>query len=203
MQKPVSDQDRFADPGTILSELATHFVVHCPKCEGKALIKPFEKTWRMTCTKCHHVEPSGHWYGALTAYVNVKCRECRQPLSRSASVTGQWSKLKMKCDHCGDECEYEAHLSRQLMKDGLMCDPVFGLVLWLQKTFGNEVFWAYHDEHLELVEEYVRAKLRERGLDQRGSKNSLMFSRLPTFITRAGNREEILKVIKELQIKVK
>ena len=83
-----------------------------------------------------------------------------------------------------------------------MCDPVFGLKLWLQKPFGDELFWAYHYEHLQLLEHYVRAKLRERGIDNKGSKNSLMFSRLPTFITKAGNREEVLKIINALQIKV-
>jgi hypothetical protein len=84
-----------------------------------------------------------------------------------------------------------------------MCDPIYGLNLWLQKSFGDDLFWAYHDEHLSLLEQYVKAKLRERGIDVRGSKNSLMFSRLPTFITKAGNREEILKLIKELQDKTK
>ena len=84
-----------------------------------------------------------------------------------------------------------------------MTDPVFGLTLWLQKPFGDDLFWAYHYEHLTLLEQYVGAKLRERGVDNKGSKNSLMFSRLPTFITKAGNREEMLKLISELQLKVK
>ncbi len=197
----MSDQERFADPGTILSELATHFIVHCPKCNGKALINPHEDTFRLTCTSCFHVEKPGHWYGSMTAYVSVKCRECRNLLTRTAAVDGQWKKLKMKCDQCGDECEYEAHLSKQSLHNGLMTDPLFGLPLWLQKTVGDDLFWAYHYDHLSLLEQYVKAKLRERGVDNKGSKNSLMFSRLPTFITRAGNREEMLKLINELQVK--
>ena len=83
----------------------------------------------------------------------------------------------------------------------MMCDPVFGLKLWLQKSVGDDLFWAYHYDHLSLLEQYVRAKLRERGIGNKGSKNSLMFSRLPTFITKAGNREGILKLIHELQVK--
>jgi len=199
----MSDQDRFSDPGTILSELATHFVVHCPKCNGKALINPHEDTWRLTCTSCFHVDKPGHWYGSMTAYVSVKCRECRNLLTRTASVDGQWKKLKMKCEQCGDECEYEAHLSKHAIHHGLMTDPVFGLPLWLQKNVGDDLFWAYHYDHLSLLEQYVRAKLRERGIDNKSSKNSLMFSRLPAFITKAGNREEILKLIRELQGKSK
>ena len=199
----MSGPERFADPGTRLDELATHFVVHCPKCGGKALINTYEDSWRLTCTSCFHVEKPGHWYGGITAYVSVKCRECRHQLTRSAEVDGHWNKLKMKCDECGDEYEYEAHLSKQLKHDGLMCDPVFGLKLWLQKPVGDDLFWAYHYEHLLLLEQYVGAKLRERGIDNKGSKNSLMFSRLPTFITKAGNRDEMLKLIHELQVKSK
>jgi len=199
----MSDQERFADPGTTLHDMATHFVVHCPRCDGKALINPHEDSWRLTCTSCFHVERPGHWYGSMTAYVSVKCRECRNQLTGSAEVNGQWNKLKLKCANCGDECEYEAHLSRHSKHNGLMTDPVFGLTLWIQKPVGDDLFWAYHYEHLTLLEQYVGAKLRERGIDNKGSKNSLMFSRLPTFITKARNREEMLALIHQLQVKAK
>jgi hypothetical protein len=148
------------------------------------------------------VEDEGQWYGHLTAYVSVKCRECHQKITRHAEVDGRFSKLKVTCEHCGDSCMYDATLSRHYLHDGLMCDPVFGLPLWLQKPFGDDVFWAYHFEHLELLEQYVRAKLRERGIHNKGSKNSLMFSRLPDFIKRARNREGILRLIGELRGKV-
>lgn len=198
----MSDPIRFADTGVSLHDYATHFIVHCPICDGKALVKPHGDTWRLTCLKCHHVELSGHWYGLTTAYVKAKCRECGQVLTRSAEVSGQWSKLMMKCDHCGDTCEYQAHLTHHPTHEGWMCDRVFGLKLWLQDTFGEDVFWAYNDEHLTILEQYIRAKLRERGIHNKGSKNSLMFSRLPEFIKKAGNRDALLKLIKRLQTKI-
>ncbi|MEP6795538.1 MAG: hypothetical protein ABJB16_14510 [Saprospiraceae bacterium] len=197
----MNPDDRFADPGVSLYELATHFIVHCPKCDGKAQVLPHNDIWRLTCSKCFHVELPGQWYGSITAYVSVKCRECHQPMSRRTEVDGQWPKLKMKCSHCGDKCEYEATLSHHYMNHGLMCDSKFGLPLWLQKEFGQELFWAFNYNHLKLLEQYVRAKLRERGIENKGSKNSLMFSRLPTFITSAKNRGEILKLIEELRRK--
>ncbi len=82
-----------------------------------------------------------------------------------------------------------------------MCDPVFGLPLWLQAAFGDDLFWAYHYEHLELLDQYVQAKLRERGIENKGSKNRLMFSRLPGFIKSAGNRDKILNLIQDLRNK--
>ncbi len=48
--------NRFADPGFSLGEIATHFVVHCPKCNGKALIVPQNQYHRLTCTQCFHVD---------------------------------------------------------------------------------------------------------------------------------------------------
>lgn len=199
----MSDPNRFTDTGASLQDYATHFVVHCPICNGKALIRPHEASWRLTCTQCHHVEMQGHWYGTTTAYVKVKCRECGEVLTRSAEVSGQWSKLMMKCPSCSDTCEYEAHITHHQMHDGWMCDRIFGLRLWLQDTFGHDLFWAYNYEHLEIIEQYVQARLRERKLDHKGSRNSLMFSRLPGFITKAGNRERVLKFISELQVKEK
>ena len=191
--------ERFADPGVSLYDLATHFIVRCPKCDGKAQVLPFDGSWKLTCSKCFHVELPGHWYGAITAYVSVKCRVCHHSLSRKSEVNGEWAKLKVKCDECGDVCEYEATLSRHSMNHGLMCDNIFGLPLWLQQEFRSDLFWAFNYEHLHLLEQYVRAKLREKGIHNKGSKNSLMFSRLPTFITSAKNREEILKLMDELR----
>lgn len=196
----MSEPPRFADTGHALSDLATHFVVQCPRCQKKAWVRPHENTWRLTCTACFHVEEPGHWYGAMTAYVSVKCRECRTQLTRSAPVTGQWKKLKMKCENCGDECEYEAHLSRHPKHDGLMTDPIFGLPLFLQERMADELFWAFNYEQLDLLEQYVRAKHRERGISPRNTirKSSSMVARLPSFITGAHRREEVLAVIQKL-----
>ena len=199
----MNTEERFADPGLTLYELATHFIVHCPKCDGKATVMKHDHQWRLTCGTCFHVEKEGKWYGQFTAYVSVKCRDCHQPLRRSAAVSGEWAKLKMKCENCGDECEYEAHLSRYYRNHGLVCDSIFGLPLWLQKEFRQDLFWAFNYDHLKLVEEFVQAKLRERGIDPKNSykKNSALVRRLPVFISSAGNREEILKLIHELQVK--
>jgi hypothetical protein len=156
--------------------------------------------YRLTCTACFHVEQPGHWYGAATAYVSVKCRECHEPLRRSAPWDGKWKKLAMHCEACGDTCEYEAQISFHAQHEGRMTDPVFGLSLWLQKEFRGDLFWAYNYEHLEILRRYIGAKLRERGIEPRNTirKNSAMLSRLPVFIKKAGNREALLKLTDEL-----
>lgn len=197
----MNDHHRFTDTGDSLRDMATHFIVHCPKCDGRANILPHDGSWRLACEKCFHVEKQGHWYGSMTAYVSVKCRECRHLITRRAEADPRFTTLMVTCEHCGDKCAYEATISKHPIHNGLMCDPVFGLPLWLQKSFGDDLFWAYHTEHLQLIEQYVRAKLRERNIHHKGTRNSLMFSRLPEFIKSAKNREGILKLIHELQVK--
>lgn len=197
-----SIMERYSDPNTHLSHYATHFFVHCPKCDGRAFINSES---RLTCTACFHVEQPTHWYGAATAYVAVKCRECHHQLSRSAPWNGQWKKLAMHCEKCGDDCEYEASISKHHLHQGRMTDPVFGLPLWMQKEFRNELFWAYNHEHLDVLRNYISAKLRERSVESRGynpqRKNNAMLSRLPDFMKKASNREDLLKVIDYLATK--
>jgi len=60
--------------------------------------------------------------------------------------------------------------------------------------------WFYNEEHLNYIERFVRAVLRERKphIDY-GWNNSSMISRLPKWLKKAGNREEILKCIEKLK----
>ena len=192
--------ERFADPGISTHELATHFVVHCPKCDSKAHVGPAPQH-RLLCTKCFHNEMPGHWYGAVTAYVSVKCRECHAPIRHSAPWNGQWKKLGTICGECGDKCEYEAQITRHPVSNGLITDRIFGLPLWLQRSFRDEILWAYNYEHLDMIRQYVSAKLRERGITplNKISKNRSMLARLPQFIKKAGNREALLRCISEME----
>lgn len=193
-------EDRFADTGSELRDFATHFVAHCPKCQGKAHISP---QGRLTCTACFHVELPGRWYGAATAVVQVKCRECHAPISRTGPWDERWKKLAVRCERCGDNCEYEASITKHPYRDGKKTDPVFGLPLWLQAEFRGEALWAYNYEHLAELKQYIGARLRERGIEPRNTikKNSAMASRLPAFIKKASNREDLLKCIDSLEKK--
>jgi hypothetical protein len=194
---------RFIDPGIGLGDLSTHFVVHCPKCEVKAWIKPAITGYKLTCSACFHIEQQGHWYGASIAYVSVACRKCYAPLQRNFPSNGVRAQCAMHCNNCGDDGLYEPQIIRNWVKDGLMCDPVFGLPLWLQDTIRGDIFWAYHYEHLDLLSAYITAKHRERGISSLNSirKNSAMFSRLPSFITKARNRSDLLQIINQLKLK--
>ncbi len=77
-------------------------------------------------------------------------------------------------------------------------DWYFRLPLWLQISACGETLWAYNLKHLEMLENYVSAKLRERTSKGRSS----FLSKLPKWIKSAKNREEILKAIGKLKEKL-
>jgi len=76
-------------------------------------------------------------------------------------------------------------------------DWYFHLPLWLQASCCGEILWAYNRDHLNFLEDYVQATLRE-GLPEQVTaffRNKTMASRLPKWIKRAKNRQKILKKI--------
>jgi hypothetical protein len=78
-------------------------------------------------------------------------------------------------------------------------DWYFRLPLWLQiECCGGETLWAYDKKHLNFIENYVAARLRER----KPNVNKSLASRLPQWIKSAKNREEILRAIGKLKEKL-
>ena len=92
-------------------------------------------------------------------------------------------------------CSHHQIWSGKEIVVGSNVDWYFRLPLWLEISCGGELLWAYNLEHLELLEKYVAAKLRERTKKGRSS----FFSKLPKWIKSAKNRDEILKAIQKLK----
>lgn len=89
-------------------------------------------------------------------------------------------------------------------------DWAFQLPLWLQTNCRGNRFFAYNLEHLDFLESYVGAKLRERRPIQRVFEdgdgipmqiNKTMASRLPRWMKLAKNRKAVLKAILQLRKK--
>jgi hypothetical protein len=74
-------------------------------------------------------------------------------------------------------------------------DPYFGLPLWLQAGFRGHLLWAYNLRHLDLLEGYVAARLRERHELPLTTGSMTMITRLPVWIKAAKNRDEFLRTI--------
>lgn len=100
---------------------------------------------------------------------------------------------RLRCKECGffkDETVSSAVV-------GGPVDPYFQRPVWLQASCGH-VLWAYNVRHLDLLEAYVAATLRERGdLAARALAN--LVERLPTWLKTAKSRAEVLRTIRRLR----
>lgn len=73
----------------------------------------------------------------------------------------------------------------------------FDAPLWLEASFKNEVFFAYNLAHLNYLEHYISARLREH----KDRTHFTLLEKLPKFYHEAKNREALLKIIIKLKQK--
>lgn len=99
--------------------------------------------------------------------------------------------------HCG-ECGFFQDVAAASAAIGCPVDPYFRRPLWLQASCCGHVLWAYNARHLDLLEAYVAARLRERGRTEPLAPMSLV-ERLPAWLKAAKNRSEVLKTIRRLR----
>ncbi|MEU0403928.1 hypothetical protein ABZ318_27575 [Streptomyces sp. NPDC006197] len=77
-------------------------------------------------------------------------------------------------------------------------DPYFGMPLWLQVETRHGWLWAYNLEHLDLIHRFVQASLRERAPWYDTGQKMTLVARLPVWIKRAKNRDEILRAVSRI-----
>ena len=109
---------------------------------------------------------------------------------RQATWWGVWRVVCSRCTYYAEPPASAPHVARDDSRD-----RVFGLPLWLQTPCAGEVLWAWNEWHLDWLERYVAADLRERTPNQ----NRSLASRLPRWIKSAKNRDEVLKGICRLR----
>lgn len=109
---------------------------------------------------------------------------------------------RVVCAACGFARDWSGR-SASFDKDGdPMRDSYFGLPLWLQVPCCGHTLWAYNLRHLNRIEAYVRADLREQERDpERGWSNSSLANRLPEWMIVAKHREAVLKAVDRLKAK--
>jgi len=78
-------------------------------------------------------------------------------------------------------------------------DPYFGMPLWFQVETRHGWLWAYNLEHLDLIRRFVQAPLRERAVSYGTGPNMTLVARLPAWIKRAKNRDEVLRAVARIR----
>lgn len=189
-----------------LASFAGEILVECPNCKKRAVVfaetgpytvpYPVNYQAKFKCNNCYKPLGENLWYGPIViSPSNANCGHCGSRLTFSKTVDKYRDKIEVKCSNCMQEKEYSVHYAFTYANDRQATDPYFGLQLWLQMPFGDNILWAYNFEHLAYIKNYVRAELREAAS---GGKYSLAW-KLPNFIKIKKNRQRVLKAIARLE----
>jgi len=154
---------RFRDPLLRLSRFSGEILVHCPRCDARAHVRPESR-------------PED---GQLRQWISrgLTCPSC--------GFVDRWTMPRSVGGRYGIPPEFAGP-----------DDPYFGIPLWLATDCRGHVLWAYNVEHLDLLESYVSARLRERGSIP-GSMS--LVERLPAWIKDGKHRRDVLGGIRRLR----
>jgi hypothetical protein len=137
--------------------------------------------------------------------VLVECPACRgratvrlHPLEeeRRAGPCRARHEARLSCTRCGRNDRRTAFV-RWIHGPA---DTVFGLPVWLRTPCCGQTLWAYNARHLDALEAFVAASLRERRPSPEGTwRNQAWVSRIPRWLRSAKNRDEVLRCIARLR----
>jgi DNA-directed RNA polymerase subunit RPC12/RpoP len=174
-------------------------LVCCPRCGHQAIASSDQHSARVICASCGYSVSSqlenAHWVGPVFLTTSGRCGQCGRALHRAmGSRTGLPARRTSTVQCPG--CQHRTVLPIHFTKHKGAVDPWFGLPLWLQMRCCGEVLWARNPSHLDFLENYVVARLRERAPNQNGST----VSRLPKWMKSAKHREELAAAIARLRL---
>jgi hypothetical protein len=125
----------------------------------------------------------------------VRCPRCaRRALVRGTPAKGA---ARLSCGECGLASTGDKKARRRVR--GEVCDPYFGLPLFLQTRCGRHTLWAINPAHLAFLRRYVAATLRE----ERPFAHHSLVTRLPTWLKRASARAPVLRAVARLEARLR
>lgn len=142
-------------------------------------------------------------YGFLD-HTYVECPHCGK-CARTSRIDPESNDLfaprRLICRYCGAVREWHGHEIKRSWHSSPL-DDYFELPLWLRIPCCGKILWAYNLKHLDFIEVYIGATLRERERDpQNGWSNASLASRLPKWMSSGKHRDEILECIRKIREK--
>jgi hypothetical protein len=134
----------------------------------------------------------------------VQCPRCRRCASvvrfgeERSDFYGLFSGRRLTCDHCAYTQNWPHEGKREVCLHGAF-DWYFDLPLWLQTPCRGYVLFAYNAAHLDFLEEFVAADLREVARHC----NQSLASRLPRWMQARRSREDVLQGIARLRARLR
>lgn len=129
--------------------------------------------------------------------VIVECPSCKK--KATATKLPAANQARLLCSACGfcKEVSTKFVLGNTMAETNMAANLYFNASLWLQAPFKKDSFCAYNYKHLDYLEAYISASLREHK-DRAGFT---LLEKLPKFYHEAKNRPALLKTIQKLRIK--
>jgi transcription elongation factor Elf1 len=189
-------------PGpTYLTDFIDDVLIECPRCGAAAAVRAKaglrDEAPAVRCGRCGFNRtgwpmPSGVLVNAIA---RRRCPRCGRWLEkRYQRVLAKRREVVLSCP-CGAQSAVALNFTS--IRLGEPYDPYFGYPLWLRKTIGANVLWAYNHRHLAFLRTFVGAPIRPRT----PHANSSLVSRLPRWMTAATMRTSVLKGIAALEHK--
>ena len=136
----------------------------------------------------------GAWLGQFARAFLVVCPRCTACTS-VVPLSGDRSGWRVACSACGFTQDQSGSTAGPWRGQDAV-EPHFHLPLWLQTPCCGDTLWAFNCEHLDYIEEYVCASLRE-GF----AGNNTVASRLPAWLVTAKHRDDVLGCIATLRLR--
>ncbi|MGX7668210.1 hypothetical protein [Flavobacterium pedocola] len=203
---------RFEDENIRLWKFFDATAVKCPNCGKQGVVK--QKVSLEKCPKCgdancpnRRVFECSHCFHSITesktlyeVYAKVYCSGCFEKYEVTAEKTSkEVETLKVRCPHCKHQETVKPKLkaveAEFKLNAKMAAEPYFDLELWYQQEFKGNLFWALNREHMDYLERYIAADLRER--NAKGNGGLTLVARLPKFVKEAKNRDRLLKIIEK------
>ena len=139
-------------------------------------------------------------YDFIEEYLVVcpQCSGCARVVPLDRDRQNHLDPRRVTCQSCSYSKEWQG----SSMGIGSAHDGYFNLPLWLQIEVGDRLLWFHNLRHLQYIEAFVSATLRERRAENgTGWRNSSLINRLPDWIKSAKNRQHVLKAIDRIKQK--
>lgn len=128
----------------------------------------------------------------------VVCPACSK--KAIAKTNSEKKMARLQCMACGynKEVTMEAEVLNHKVLNITAAHRFFNAKLWLQHPFKYELFCAYNGAHLNYLEQYIAASLREH----KDRTHFTLLEKLPKFYHEAKNRKALLGIIEKLKKKL-
>lgn len=129
--------------------------------------------------------------------VHVHCPKC----DKKAITTVDYEKKEARlwCLTCSYNKTKKSKLNYFGLEENFRApaSTYFDAYIWYYAPFKSNYFIAYNEKHLDYLEQYISAKLREH----KDRSHFTLVEKLPRFYHEAKNRDALLEIIKKLKVK--